>query len=266
MSRPSCHVQTCDRQTSAGLCPIHRRALLDALAAVRDLVDELQTQLTRQARYSTTSTRAGSTTPLAFDTTASTQIRRLTSTLARWDGLVADRLGHPVRHPRPTDAAAYIRAAIRAGRLNTWPRTAQLLADLTHQQQTVAKTIDHPTDPLPSGICGNTPHGQTTPCGAQLYTDDQHDIVPCPACGAIYSVTDMRTTLLDAADDTLMTAAEAAAALLARTEHTRRDETRLTDRIRNNARITHRSTDTRDGRERKLYRFGDIRTHITLET
>jgi hypothetical protein len=124
MARQTCYVETCDRPTDAGLCAPHRTELLDRLTGLRRIVDDLNTQLTRQALYSTGSSRTlddeVQTSAVPWNEGASRTLERIASTMRRWDRLASDRLGAPVRHPNPLRAAAVIRTAIAAGHLNAW--------------------------------------------------------------------------------------------------------------------------------------------------
>lgn len=277
MSRPSCFVQTCDRQTSSGLCAYHRRALTDHLDNIANTLDELNTQLTRQARYSIAApvvvpvaadADADSIggTPVVWNEGASRTLHRVTTTMRTWDRLTHDRLGTPERHPNPIRAARTIRDAISAGRLDTWPSLARMLTDLEDIAARTLETIDRPKVQRFLGICTTTIDiSLSGMCDTRLYELDDVESIQCPSCGTTHLVDADLDLLLTLADDTLVTAAQAARAMSTRDDadaHRNRLEARIrTWHTRN--RITPRGTTTVAGIERKLYRLGDIRALVT---
>lgn len=265
MTRPSCHLETCDRPTTNGLCAPHRAELLERLTSLRRIVDDLNTQLTRQAIYSTAGTGAldeEPTSAVPWNEGASRTLQRIATTMRRWDGRTADRLGTPVRHPNPLRAAAVIRAAIASGQLNAWPSLAGLLDDLRDIDERTNRTIDRPKVERFLGICTTaldiTRSGM---CDTRLYQLEDIDTITCPSCGTTHLVDADLELLLTIADDTLVTAAQAARAMSTKddTEHHRN---LLVDRIRTwerRSRLPYRGTTIDAGRERKLYRLGDIK-------
>lgn len=264
MTRPTCFVNTCDRQTTAGLCNPHRNALLDHLDGLRDIVDDLNTQLTRQARYSTanTSTSDG---VVMWNEGASRTLIRVQRTMTTWDRLVHDRLAEAIRHPNPLHAAASIRTAIKTGRLNDWPSLATLITDLDDLATRAARTIDRPTIEHFLGIC-TTPISITTTgqCDNRLYGKDDTDTTTCPRCGSTHIVDTTLELLLTISDDTLVTAAQAARAMSTK-DDADNHRNRLEARIRQwhtRGRLVARGTINDAGRQRKLYRLGDVRALV----
>jgi hypothetical protein len=265
MSRPTCFVETCDKPTSSGLCAIHRRALTDRLDSMRTTVDELNTQLTRQARYSVVIVGDGEG-PVVWNEGASRTLARVVTTMSRWDALVHDRIGTPTRHPNPIRAAREIRAHVTAGHLDTWPPLATMLIDLEEIAARTLETIDRPKTQRFLGICtAAIDISLSGMCDTRLYAMDDVDTIQCPSCGTTHLVDADLDLLLTIADDTLVTATQAARAMSTRddAEHQRN---RLVDRIstwERRSRVTARGTITDAGRERKLYRLGDIRALVT---
>lgn len=265
MTRPTCFVETCDRTTTAGLCAPHRKHLVDQLDSIATTIDELNTQLTRQARYSTATT-GDDTGPVVWNEGASRTLARVVATMRTWDARVHDRLGTPARHPNPVRAARQIRAAVTTGRLDGWPPLATLIVDLDDITARTLETIDRPKVERFLGICTTyldiTTSGM---CDTRLYEMDDVDSTQCPSCGTTHLVDSDLELLLTIADDTLVTAAQAARAMSTR-DDADAHRNRLVDRIstweRRN-RLTARGTLTDAGRERKLYRLGDIRALIT---
>lgn len=264
MSRQKCFATSCDRQTTAGLCHDHRRTLIEQLDGIRDLVDDLNTQLTKQARYSTanTGTTDGS---IAWNEGASRTLRRITRTMRTWDRLVQDHLAIPVRHPNPIRAAASIRDSVTAGRLDTWPLLATLITDLAVLAEHTAKTIDRPTVEHFLGICTTAIDITTTgECDTRLYGLDDSDTIKCPACGTTHLVDTTLELAIALSDDTLVTTVQAAHAMSTK-EDADNHRNRLEARIRQwqaRGRILTRGTITDAGRERKLYRLGDIKALV----
>jgi hypothetical protein len=266
MTRPTCHVETCDRPTNAGLCTPHRTELLDRLAGLRRIVDDLNVQLTRQAIYSTTSTTDDATGSVPWNEGASRTLQRIATTMAKWDRLVADRMGRPARHPNPLTAAAVIRHDVATVGLASWPRLADLLDDLRDIDERANRTIDRPKVERFLGICTTqldiTRSGM---CDTRLYELDDAETTTCPSCGTTHLVDADLELLLTLADDTLVTTAQAARAMSTKddAEHHRN---KLEARIRqwhNRSRLTSRGTIKVAGIERKLYRLGDIRALVT---
>lgn len=261
-NRPTCHLETCDRPTDNGLCHPHRRDLITHLDALRTHVDELNTQLTRQARYSTAASGDG-TSPVVWNEGASRTLDRIRRTLNRWDRLTQDRLGQPVRHPNPIHAAAAIRHAVSTGRLDTWRPLATLLTDLTDIADRTARTIDRPRVEHLLGICTTTLENGTT-CDTKLYGNDDTQEIDCPSCGTPHLADTDRELLLTLSEDTLVTAAQAARAMSVR-QDADRQQNRLVYRIskwETRGRILSRGTITDAGRQRKLYRLGDVRALV----
>jgi len=265
MSRPSCFVQTCDRPTSSGLCAQHRRALTDHLDHVGATLAELNTQLTRQARYSTAMSGDGST-PVVWNEGASRTLARVVATMRTWDRLTQDRLGTATRYPNPVRAAREIRNAIASGRLDTWPSLARMLVDLEEIAARTLETIDRPKVQRFLGICTTyldiTLSGM---CDTRLYELDDVDSTTCPSCGTTHLVDADLELLLTLADDTLVTTAQAARAMSTR-DDADNHRNRLEARIRTwhtRGRISSRGSTLVAGIERKLYRLGDIRALVT---
>lgn len=101
-------------------------------------------------------------------------------------------------------------------------------------------------------------------CQAELYATADKGTIVCGACGAKHDVADRRDFLLSEAKNYLVTATEAAGALLAWTDYDG-SETKLIDRIqkwRAAGRIEARSTTEVGGKDRHLYRLGDIQDRM----
>jgi hypothetical protein len=125
--------------------------------------------------------------------------------------------------------------------------------------------VDRPADKWYAGKCSTTTMGDPDnpsvgSCGVELYAREDRGWIDCPGCGVRHDVAERREFLLIEARDYLVTATEAARALLAWTDYDG-TETKLMDRIRKWR--DRESLDVADvtslqGRDRHLYRLGDI--------
>lgn len=125
--------------------------------------------------------------------------------------------------------------------------------------------VDRPPVRWYAGRCGFTDEYGT--CVAELYAREDRGYIDCPSCGIRHDVGERRTRLLDEADDHLVTATQAARALLTWTEYDG-TETKLVDRIRkwrDREQLDVADVTSLHGRDRHLYRLGDIRTLLVAD-
>lgn len=104
-------------------------------------------------------------------------------------------------------------------------------------------------------------------CPAELYATTERGQIKCRTCGTLHDVADRRDFLLDQAKDYLVTATEAAGALLAWTDYDG-SEKKLVDRIgkwRTRGLIEARGTVAHGERVRTLYRLGDLQDRMVAD-
>ena len=145
------------------------------------------------------------------------------------------------------------------------PWVDTMLDELLDVERRLCWLVDIPAPRWYAGRCGATDVGVQLDigqpeCTAELYATVEHGIITCPACGTRHDVDTRRDFLLNQAADILVTASVAASALAAWTDYDG-DPGRLTKRIsewRDRDRLEVREVTSLSGRDRHLYRLGDI--------
>lgn len=126
-------------------------------------------------------------------------------------------------------------------------------------ERRLVKFVDSKPDRWYAGKCSAEREDEAC-CTAELYATADKGVIVCRACGARHDVSERREFLLREAKSYLVTATEAAGALLAWTDYDG-SETKLIDRIGKwRTRGLLESTGTADvgGKPRHLYRLGDV--------
>ena len=126
-----------------------------------------------------------------------------------------------------------------------------MLDEFLYLERRLRRAVDRPKDRWYAGKCS---------CNAELYAETDRGEIPCRACGERWDVSTRREFLLEEAKDYLVTATEAAGALLAWTDYDG-SESKLVDRIRkwrDRDRLEVRDVTSLNGRDRHLFRLGDI--------
>jgi hypothetical protein len=141
------------------------------------------------------------------------------------------------------------------------PWAAEALKDLRTCERGLANLVDVAPPKWYAGRCSApTNEDQTEHCQVDLYARSSSGFIDCPGCGIRHDVADRREVLLREAEDYLVTASEAAGALSAWTDYDRGVD-KLADRIRQwsaRNRLVQHGTAPVAGRERALYRLGDV--------
>lgn len=133
-----------------------------------------------------------------------------------------------------------------------------MLDEFLDLERRLTRMVNRPADKWYAGRCGvGDEHGT---CETELYATADRGTIGCPGCGIEHDVAERRDFLLKEAKAYLVTATEAAAALLAWTDYDG-SETKLIDRIRkwrDRERLEVADVTSLQGRDRHLYRLGDI--------
>lgn len=285
--------QTCDHcQTptaGARLCERCTRTLAIALVNTAAYYDDLDTIATRRARYGSNAATKGSIgkeQPLPADgrfldlTGDGTQVRYDTwATVVAWTRVVME--DQPELHgPACTTCLHLTCAAIRRSR---WPRNTirSMIAYLDRQWRYVVRCewvgtfldemldcenrmrrlVDRPADRWYAGKCSARDASDNL-CPTELYAIEGKPTVRCRTCDTEHDVASRRDFLLAEAKDYLVTATEAAQALISWTDYDG-TEKKLVDRIaywrdRDDDPLEVRDVTSLNGRDRHLYRLGDI--------
>lgn len=258
-----CAAGGCTKPTTAGLCHDHLTEMLAGLADTDSLFANLQVSFLRQARYSTPGGKGGGSSPLMFNEAARDALVDYTTVLLRWQGRLADHLGVPVRYTQPLAAAAWCWTAITTRGMGDWVDAGHMYDDLATTIRAVHRRIDRPRDRWYAGRCSTLvtkDDGTIVECPRELYATAETGFITCPLCRTNHPVADRRRYLLDAAEEVLLTAAEAARAVVVWTDY-ERGENKLVKRISKwleRGRIQTHGTVAEAGGDRPLYRLRDI--------
>ena len=255
-----CAAAGCDHpNTDTTLCKDCAAKLIEQLAEIPWVMDQLRIAFTKQARLTKQGGGSKSTEiPLIINPAAGTTMNQLAQTLAQWQSRIADHTGTPVRYPNPVTAAAWMLTTITNKQTTTWVDAGHMLDDLTNERRHADKIIYGPPQKWFAGIC-STQTGSHI-CDQNLYAESDKGVIVCPRCGATHDVANRRTLLLKYAEDVLATASEAARAIVVWSDY-QRGENKLVKRIgmwAERGRIERRGHVVEGGKQRPTYRIGDI--------
>lgn len=288
---------SCGTPTSGNtLCDRCTRTFAICLVNVSAYYDDLETIATKRARYGTSGATKGSigkAQPVPVDgrfldvTGTGTQVGWDTwATVVAWcRTIMADQ---PNALPGPA-CRACIHPTCTDIRRRRWPRSTiramlayfdrqfrwiiaqsfapQMLDELLDCERRLRRLIDRPPDRWYAGKCSSTDELLGTTCETELYALVDSGTLTCEGCGAEHDVARRRDFLLAEAKDYQVTATEAAQALLAWTDYDG-TETKLVDRIRkwrDRGRLEVLDVTSLSGRDRHLYRLGDIQVLLIGE-
>ena len=149
----------------------------------------------------------------------------------------------------------------------TQPFAAAMMDEFLDLERRLKRMVDSAPSRWYAGRC-TTPTGDAdNVCTAELYATTDRGTITCPGCGTRHDVASRRDFLLNEAKDYLVTATEAAGALLAWTDYDG-SETKLVDRIgkwRDRRRVETHGTVKVAGRDRDLYRLGDLQDLLVAD-
>ncbi|WP_158852816.1 hypothetical protein [Saccharothrix deserti] len=223
----TCSVPSCSNPTAGGeVCGLCLGRLLGDLAAVDELVDDLDDTVARRTR---TGQRVGSRpsdTGLPFNVGAAEVRDDLRNVLSTWVRELWET--HGPRHEVPTGETAPGGSPVVVAELDpldlddtlpdmaAWLRrhpswieyhqaAGELVDEITDAVERARRAVDLPPARLYCGPCPN--------CGADLYARPDRATIGCRECESQHDVEALRAALLDAARAQLATAAEVARAL-----------------------------------------------------
>lgn len=187
MNRPGgiCRTPDCDQLVAdAWICNTCTHRLQVALADTPELLDELDIDLTRQARRGIQVGGRSSEAPLPFDPHASHTRDVLTSTLRTWCLVLAgDILGEP-----PIDADLSPTLADHIDQVRQHPEAGQLVDEITAAVTAARDHLDTTTR-APSILAGNCPT-----CEHTVYAREGSHVARCrtPDCDSTVDVAEWR--------------------------------------------------------------------------
>lgn len=261
MSTTFCGAPNCSNPIeSATLCTDCTQELTHHLEQAAWILDELRNSHTRQQRFSKAiGARSNTETPIPFNPRAAEALAAYVALLARWQARLADHYGIPVRYPNPLAAATWIWTSVTTRGIATFIDAGRMLAELTNQHDDIEKVINKAPERWFAGKC-SAPYLDGQDCPQDLYADNKSGTITCPLCKTQHDIATRRDALFEAAEDVLATATEAARAIVVWTDYLR-GENKLVRRIgmwATRGRIEQRGTIRQDGKDRPLYRVGDI--------
>jgi hypothetical protein len=192
-------VEWCDRPVGDGYtCQRCADKLSVALGDVPALWGELDTVLTKQARYGESEGRGGEKS-LPFNPTASELGSALRGILASWCRLIAEERGWDLPRDHPAAIAIWLLHH------TTWLRHhqagAEAVEEITEAVNQVRRIIDRPAERIYAGPCQD--------CGKDMFGKPGAISVECRPCGLSYDVAQMVEWMRHEARGRLVTAREA---------------------------------------------------------
>ncbi len=269
--------------TGASLCADCTHTLAVDLADIAALHADLDTIRTRQTRYRAAAARTSGSgeTPLPLDhrftdrTATGSRLEDDTrNTVTTWVRLLADELpAAALRRHRPNTVPGCCRwllAHLDRVRIAAWgPELADELGDVADR---LRRFCDRPPDQWYAGKCGA--QIEAVRCNEDLYAAVGDTTVTCHVCGTGYDLALRRAWLLDEAEERWETAAVIARAVTVWSDYAR-GENRLVERISKWASRSYGTSDQpllqvrghrlEHGRDRPLYRIGDVRELVQAE-
>lgn len=198
MINPICAIDWCDRPVGDGyVCQHCADRLSRALGDVPGLWEELDTVLTKQARYAAAEFRRGEQ-ALPFNPAASELGTSLRGILNTWCRLIAEERGKEL----PDDTAE----AVSRWLLNhvTWLRHhqagAEAVEEMTNAVSQVRRAVDRPAERIYAGPCAD--------CHGDMYGKPGATSVECRPCGLEYPVEDMQAWMRSKVNGRLVSARE----------------------------------------------------------
>lgn len=176
---------------------------------------------------------------------------------------------HDIRRslpPADTVASCCAYLLRNLGRVAPQEWASEMLDEMLDLERRLRRLVDRPAERWYAGKCGVTDEDDQD-CVAELYATAKSGTLVCPVCGITHDVGERREVLLTEAREILVTATEAAGALMAWTDYDG-SEKKLVDRIRKwrdrDRLVTHGSVN-QCGKDRDLYRLGDIEEMLLRE-
>lgn len=273
MTEQTCARRHCFNPVKASmLCREDTATLLADLTEIGEsLFPDLELQFRRGARYSTARAGSSGEAPVSFNEKARGEIVNLTVVVLTWQEHLAEHLRDDTRPYSPVAAAVWMWTTIRDRGIAAWDQAGAMADAIASAVSAAHRAIDRPADRWYAGRCSAeypTADDVMVECPQELYANTESGTVRCPRCRTTHVVSDRRRILLDAAEDMLLTAAEAARAVVVWTDY-ERGENKLVQRIskwRERGRIEQRGVVAEAGGQRPLYRLRDILNLLGEET
>jgi hypothetical protein len=211
MSDTICQVATCDRPSDDWIvCRVCAALFEQVLAEMPWMLDELDTVITQQTRYTTESSGKSADTPMMFNVKASDMRGKLVTELDTAARMVADSNGWKLSHTDAAGASRWLMRSLTAIRLH---EAGALIVDgIMATNAGCLWVIDRPAAKQYLGDCPQT-HGEAAlieKCQGRIYGRQGKDRASCDTCGTEWEAALLREFLLKQLDDRLCTASEIA--------------------------------------------------------
>jgi hypothetical protein len=210
-SQPPCANCGATLTDQATICHACTGRLTADLASTADLLAELDTTITRQARI-TAPAKGNGDKPLPYDVGASTAATALRTALHGWARILHEETATP--YPAGNAAVpAWLARHVDVIRLQEW--AAEMAHDIKRAVDAGWRAVDRQEERYYAGPCGNQvndPAGYYV-CPTVLWARLNSSTVRCPTCRHTYDAHERRTWLLEAAQDVEETASVIASAL-----------------------------------------------------
>ena len=199
MSGYPCAVEWCDRPVVEGhVCQTCADRLSVALGDVTALWEELDTVLTKQARYAAAEARRGER-ALPFNPEASELGWALRNTLATWCRLIAEERGRELPdQDTPPAMAKWL--LFHTEWLRHHRAGAEAVEEITSVVGRIRKAVDRPAERIYAGPCKD--------CNGDMYGKPDAAKVECRPCGLEYDVAEMLEWMRSKVYGRLVTARE----------------------------------------------------------
>lgn len=269
MTDNPCTVPSCSNPAGDGyVCRGCISGLEQALAETPALLDELMVTRTRERAAAVTSGARGTERALPVHPHAADLARDMHQVLGSWALLLAEeRPEWTLPRDDTADLSRWLLCRLETIRCHV--AGGECVDEVRRLRGRVMRTIDNPPDRAFIGPCSAGDPDSDHVCPTHLYAVVGMPHATCPTCDTTHDVATRREHMLREAEDTLVTASEAAAALAAWTStDDDRAHKRLVDRIRRWAdreRLETRGHVDVLGRQRTLHRLGDILDLIAKE-
>ena len=252
-----CTVTSCGRPSDGWfVCGQCGKEFEQLLAETVWLLDDLDTAITRQARFTSGGGPRSNERPLPVNLMAADASARLVNSLTTTARIIAEDNGYETGRGDPRSVSTWLLHRISAIRLHV--AGGEMMDELVYLTAKAIKAITPPPDRWFAGVCSVDLDGEE--CDADLYASADKGTIQCQKCGITHDVGERRAILLKHAEEVLATASEAARAVVVWSDY-ERGENKLVNRIgkwAERGRIERRGWRTEGGKDRPTYRIGDI--------
>lgn len=206
-----CQTAACDRPSDGWIiCKTCGNAFEKLLAEMPWMLDELETVVTQQTRYTTTTSGKAAETPMVFNVKAADMRGRLVTELDTAARLIAEANSWELTYTDAAGASRWLLKSISAVRLH--PIGAEIFDSISALNAGCLWVIDRPAAKQFLGDCTMVfkVADLDEKCSGRIYGKAGKDQASCDTCGAEWEAAALRDHLLAQLDDRLCTAAEIA--------------------------------------------------------